>query len=290
DLRDRPQDYRDTWVGDAVNGVGGAAGAQPLSLSKKPISDAAGGFFITVSGTAQIGDATYPPAAGAHVWVDYDKGEVYWLAPPANAAPISIFYKRVNWTDQTIGQALYAGLHRMFPKIGKPYTDISIPIQTNVCDYQLPPMLCVPRSRVLRVMVVDPFVSTEDFHDIQDWERIGTTILHVPGSQRWSPAAQLRIVGWGPYLNLGDLEPELYDLPKGYRTAQLVADEEARRMRAESQPTLADSSRPPLMHLQASSFYMKLFNDQLTDLRRTPSAKIRLRPYLDVHGRLPRDR
>jgi hypothetical protein len=284
ELQDTPQDYRDTGTTDGVSGVA-AAGSQPYQTSKKPISDAPGDFSVTVAGVVYPVDTSNPPATGK-VYVNYDLGEIYFASAPATGQALSVFYKRVNWTDQTIGQALYAGLHRMFPTVGKTYTDITIPIQVNVWDYPLPPRLAEPRSRIKWVEIIDPFISTEPYRFLDNWRKVGDGMLHIPESQSYAPTAQLRIVGWGRYLTLGDLEPELYDLPKWYAKGMLLADDEARRLRAVAQPTQGDSQRPPLMHIQAGAFFMQQFNQQLQALRRTPSARIRLVPSGRLRARV----
>lgn len=276
-IRDYPQPQKDTINGDAINGVFSAV-AQPFILSKKPISDNLADILISLASVPQTVILTGAPAAG-QVLVNPDTGELTFSAPPASGALISVAYRQVRWRDQTLGQRLYAGLHQMFTKngVGKTYSDITIPIQVNVWDYTLPEFMADPRAKLLNVEVADPFIPTEPFRPLRNYERINNTILHLPDSQRWSPAAQLRITVWGPYLRLGDLEPQLYWLPIWYAAGALLAGEEVKRIRSDmATPLQQEGARPPLTQIQTAAFFMNLFRTELEGLKRTPTSRRRL--------------
>jgi hypothetical protein len=168
-------------------------------------------------------------------------------------------------------------MRQMFPKVGKTHSDITIPIQVNVWDYTLPEFMADPRSKLLNVEVADPFIPTEPFKPLRNWERINNTTLHLPDSQRWSPAAQLRITVWGPYLRLGDLEPQLYWLPIWYAAGALLAGEEIKRIRSDmAVPLQQEGARPPMTQVQTAAFFMNLFRTELDGLKRTPTVRRRL--------------
>jgi hypothetical protein len=275
-LRDYPQGgNKDTITADGTSGVNSST-ATPYYCSKKPISDNPADFALSVAGTPYAAIFTGTPS-GSQVLVNPDTGELVFPSAPAASSLISWTYKTVRWRDQTLGQRLYAGLRQMFPKVGKVYSDITIPIQVNVWDYQMPEFMADPRSRLLNVEVADPFIPTEPFRPLKNYERINLTMLHLPQSQRYSPAAQLRITVWGPYLRLGDLEPQLYYLPIYYAMGSLLAGEEAKRIRSDmAVPLQQEGARPPLTQIQASSYYMNLFRTELDGLKRTPTMRTRL--------------
>jgi hypothetical protein len=280
DLRDSLRDYpqggnKDTITADGTSGVFSAT-AVPYYCSKKPISDNPADFNLAVG--AQVYTAIFSGTpTGFQVLVNPDTGELIFPSAPAAAALISWTYKTLRWRDQTLGDKLYAGLRRMFPKVGKTYSDITIPIQVNVWDYTLPEFMADPRSKLLNVEVADPFIPTEPFRPLKNYERINLTTLHIPQSQRYSPAAQLRITVWGPYLRLGDLEPQLYYLPIWYAMGTLLASEEAKRIRSDMAVTVQqEGARPPLTQVQAAAFYINRFETELADLKGTPTVRRRL--------------
>jgi hypothetical protein len=276
-IKDYPQPQKDTITADGTNGVFTAT-AQPYILSRKPISDNAADIAVSVAGVAQTVIFSGTPGA-TQVLVNADTGELIFSAPPAPSGLISVAYRQVRWRDQTLGQRLYAGMRQMFPKVGKTHSDITIPIQVNVWDYTLPEFMADPRSKLLNVEVADPFIPTEPFKPLRNWERINNTTLHLPDSQRWSPAAQLRITVWGPYLRLGDLEPQLYWLPIWYAAGALLAGEEIKRIRSDmAVPLQQEGARPPLTQVQTAAFFMNLFRTELDGLKRTPSSRRRLVP------------
>jgi hypothetical protein len=276
-IKDYPQPQKDTITADGTNGIFTAT-AQPYILSRKPISDNAADISVSVAGVIQTVLFSGTPAAG-QVLVNADTGELTFSAAPAASGLISVAYRQVRWRDQTLGQRLYAGMRQMFPKVGKTHSDITIPIQVNVWDYTLPEFMADPRSKLLNVEVADPFIPTEPFKPLRNWERINNTTLHLPDSQRWSPAAQLRITVWGPYLRLGDLEPQLYWLPIWYAAGALLAGEEVKRIRSDmAVPLQQEGARPPLTQVQTAAFFMNLFRTELDGLKRTPTVRRRLVP------------
>lgn len=273
-VRDALEDYAEykleSWTADGTNGVVGA-GANPLKTAQRPINDssltvrdntAAINYTVITSGT---------PAAG-QVLANLNTGElVFPSAPPANDV-IQISYQAVKWRDQKILDALYAGLRQMFPRVGKVYTDTSLNIQVNVWDYTLPIWCQDPRSRVLNVMVRDPGITVEPYRQLRGgWERRNLTTLHIPRSQSYSPVANIWITGWGPYLTLGDLEPQLFHLPVWYALSVLLPKKESFRIRQDTMvPITGEGGQQPGILTQTGEYYFQRFNEALAELAKVP--------------------
>src|SRR6266446_90215 len=238
DVRDSLQDYPtynlESWVADGVNGTL-SSGAVPLTTAKRPINDGSMTVRDNTSSQNYTVIATGAAPGTNQVSVNYDTGEMRFNPLPANADVVQWSYQSVKWRDQTIETGLYAGLRAMFPSVGKLYTDTSIAIQVNQWDYTLPTWAQDPRARINRIEIADPFIPTEPFRALSGgWERVDLTTLHIPRSQAYSPVARLRIVGWGPYVQLGDLEPQLYHLPLWYALGVLLPKKEAFRIRQDT--------------------------------------------------------
>src|SRR6202171_4217907 len=146
-LHDWPEPVSNTWTADGANGLF-SAGAVPVYLSKKPVYDSAGSISVGVGGVNYPLDTVNPPGVGK-VFIDYNAALVYFNTPPAVGALVTMGYQWVRWTDQTILEALVAGMRELSPIIGKNYVDPSIHLRANQWDYQLPAWSAAPRSRVL---------------------------------------------------------------------------------------------------------------------------------------------
>lgn len=267
-LRDYPKYTTDAWTSDGSNGVVAYTGA-PLTVSKPPINS--GSLLVRDNTAGQNYTVRTSGVPGAtEVLVNYDTGEIQWLAAPAVSHAIQISYQAVRWTDDSITAALYAGLRAMFPRVGKTYTDTSIPIRVNVWDYTLPVWAQDPRARVTKVEIADPYIPTEPFVPMDNWERVGLTQLHIPRAQRYSPVARLRVSGWGPYLTLGDLEPQLYELPKWYALGVLLPHQETKRIREDTMvPLTQEGGQAPGLLVQTGDYFARRFEQELDRLART---------------------
>jgi len=275
ELRTLMEDFP-LWTGgtkttDGTSGVV-TASSGPYRLTETPVYDRSDltSVVVSIGATAYTVIATGTPS-GTQVLVNYDTGELTFATAPAASQTMNVRYQKVRWRDATMVQKLYAGLKAMFPKVGKTYLDTTIPIQVNTWDYELPPWASDPRAKVFKVEVVDPFILTEPFREHRVWKRVGQTLLHIPDAQKYSPAAQLRISGWGPYLRLGDLEPQLYMLPVLYGAGLLLTGAEGKRLRADTAiPLQQEGARPPLANMQGASYYFRLFEQELDRLKRVP--------------------
>lgn len=276
-LRDYPKYTTETWTADGTNGVVAFTGA-PLTVAKPPINipgglvantsllvrdnSAAQNYTVIISGTP----------SSTQVLVNHDTGEIQWATAPTTGHIIQLSYQAVRWSDLSILTALYAGLRAIFPASGKTYTDIEIPIQVNVWDYALPIWFQDPRSRLLSIEIADPYIPTEPFKPAPPGiRRVGLTTLHLPWSQSYSPTARLRLSGWGPYLALGDLEPQLYHLPIWYALGTLLPKQEAKRIREDTMVPLTQAGgQAPSLQLQTGDYYQRRFEAALAVLARTP--------------------
>jgi hypothetical protein len=271
-VRDGLEDYAEytleTWTSDGTNGVVGPA-ANPLKTTKRPINDgslsvrdntAAVNFTVITSGTP----------SSTQVLANLNTGELTFLTAPAAAHAIQISYQAVKWRDQKILDALTGGLRAMFPRVGKTYTDTSTNIQVNVWDYTLPLWCQDPRSRLFNVKVRDPGITVEPYRQLGGgWTRINLTTLHIPRSQYYSPTANLQLVGWGPYLTLGDLEPQLYDLPIWYALSVLLPKKESFRLRQDTAvPLTQEGGQQPTLLTQTGEYYAQRFERELERLAR----------------------
>jgi hypothetical protein len=224
---------------------------------------------------------------GTQLLANFDTGELRFPIAPAANDVVQINYQTVKWRDQKILDALYAGLREMFPHVGKVYTDTSTSIQVNVWDYTLPVWAQDPRSRVYNVEIRDPGIIVEPYRDIRGgWYRVNLTTLHIPRSQYYSPVGNLRIVGWGPYLVLGDLEPQLFHLPVWYALSVLLPKKESFRLRQDTAvPITQEGGQAPGLLTQTGEYYYQRFKECLAELAKVPGPgwNIKVRTYLDNH-------
>lgn len=266
-LRDYPKKTTDSWTADGTNGFS-SAGSVPIQVSKPPINDGSLVVKDSTSGTTYTVVTSGTPS-GTQVLANYDTGELEWATAPTSSHVIQMAYQSIKWRDGSIEAALYAGLRAMFPKVGKTYVDTSIQIQVNQWDYTLPIWAQDPRARVVKVEVADPFIPTEPFVPMDNWERAGLTQIHLPTSQRYSPVTRLRLTGWGPYLTLGDLEPQLYELPIWYALGTLLPKQEAKRIREDTMVPLAqEGGQQPTLLTQTGDYYARRFEIELERLSR----------------------
>ncbi len=291
-LRDYPQYTTETWTADGTNGAVSVTSA-PLKVAKPPINIT--GDILSGTSSLSVRDNTAgtnyavitsgTPSA-TQVLVNHDTGEIQWATAPTAAHAIQLSYQYCRWTDQSITNSLYEGLRAMFPRAGKTFTDTTLQIQVDTWDYSLPTPFQDPRSRLLAVEVADPFIPTEPFKPaLSGWERVGLTTLHIPWAQRYSPVARLRITGWGPYLTLGDLEPQLHDLPVWYALGSLLPKQETKRIREDTLVPLAGTGgQQPTLHLQTGDYFERRFEQALALLARSPGPSARV-PLVSVYQR-----
>jgi len=273
-LRDYPKYVVEGWTSDGTNGALTYTGG-PLTASKPPINYSAGVSSLLIRDNTAAVNYTVITAgtpSATQVLVNHDTGEIQWATAPTAGHIIQYGYQFCRWTDQSITNALYDGLHAMFPRVGKTYTDIEIPIQVNVWDYALPVWFQDPRSRLLSLEVADPFIPTEPWKPAPPGlRRVGLTSLHLPWAQRYSPTARLRISGWGPYLTLGDLEPQLHDLPIWSALGTLLPKQETKRIREDTMVPLAQTGgQTPGQQLQTGDYFTRRFEAAMAILARTP--------------------
>lgn len=271
DVRDALNDYPEytieTWVADGANGVINA-GAVPLKTAKRPINDSS--LIVTVNGVATTVVTTTPTAG--QVKVNYDTGELVFGTLPIAGQTVAMNYQFCKWRDGSILTNLMAGLRAMFPRVGRTYTDTSIQVAVNTWDYTLPTWCQDPRSRVYSVEVKDPYITVEPWRPVKGgFTRVDLTTLQLPFAQRYSPAARLRIVGWGPYLFLADLEPQLYHLPILYALGQILPKKDTFRLRQDTMvPLTQEGSQSPMLLTQSGDHFMRQFEAELDRMSRTP--------------------
>jgi hypothetical protein len=289
-LEDFPRWLLEQWGADGVGGVN-TAGAAPLGVQFPKIN----GSSVTGDNTPLVQDnatpvtvVDYPTTPGAgQVQVNYDTGELLFNAAPVLGHTITVSYQTCKWRDQSILDGLMDGLREMFPVCGKTYVDTSIQVQVNVWDYQLPAWFNDPRSKIIAIEVADPYIPTEPFRPAPPGEdRVGLGLLHLPWSQRFSPTAKLRITGWGPYLRLGDLEPQLYNLPVYYALSTLLPKRETKRIREDTLVPVAQlGAAQPTLHMQTGDYWKRRFDAALANLARLPGPTNR-RPWASMRQRL----
>ena len=272
DVRDALEDYPDpkneSWTADGVGGVFGA-GAGPLRLQNKPYDGTPVGTYVSVTdnGVAQTVVTTAPTSG--QVQIDYNKRALIFPTAPTSTHTIAVGYYSCTWTDASILTALYAGLRQMFPSVGKTYFDSSIQIQVNKWDYTLPLWAQAPDAQISLVEFQDPSIATEPWRPLNNWARRGLTQLHVPGAQRLSPVAKLRVTGWGGYQQLSDLEPDLYHLPIWYALSVLLPKKEAFRIRQDTMvPLTQEGGQQPGLQVQTGDYYAKRFDAELKQKKR----------------------
>jgi hypothetical protein len=280
-LRDYPQFTLFTWTADGTNGVVGA-GAAPVRVPPAIYADGTNAGVVNVFDST--GSTTYTPIysgtpTGTQVLVNQNTGEFTFATAPTNNHVIQFNYQAVKWTDVSILRVLYDGLHAMFPRVGRLYVDTTISIQVNVWDYTLPTWAQTPGAKITRIEVADPYVITEPF---RPWagamRRIGYTTIHLPQSQRFSPVARLRVEGWGPFITLGDLPLELYELPVLYSLGRLMPKQETFRLREDTMvPMVQEGGQQPGLLTSSGQTFMDEFRAQLEELSRRygpPGAQI----------------
>lgn len=269
-LEDYPEYQPETWTADGTNGVVGP-NAAPLKLGSRPIND---GSLVVRDNTAAVnyGVITSGTPTSSQVLANLNTGELTFLTPPPASDVIQISYQKCKWRDQKIEDALYAGLRAMFPRVGKVYSDTSTTIQVNVYDYTLPVWAQDPRSRVQNIEIRDPGISIEPYRQmVGGFYRVNLTTIHIPRAMFYSPTANLRIIGWGPYLQLGDLEPQLFHLPVWYALSVLLPKKEAFRIRQDTMvPLTQEGGQSPGILTQTGDYYLKRFEAELERLSKVP--------------------
>jgi hypothetical protein len=280
-LEDYPEYTLESWTADGTNGVVGPA-ANPLKTTKRPIND--GSLSVRNNTTAvNFTIITTGTPTATQVLANLNIGELTFASAPAAGNQIQISYQAVKWRDQKILDALDGGLRAMFPRVGKVYTDTSINIQVNVWDYTMPIWCQDPRSRILDVSIRDPGILVEPYRQLPGYRRINLTTIRIPLSQRYSPVANLMIVGWGPYLTLGDMEPQLYDLPIWYALSVLLPKKESFRLRQDTAvPLTQEGGQQPTLLTQTGEYYHQRFEAELERLKKVmgPGWNLRVTTYL----------
>ena len=275
-LTDWPAAKTETWTADGTNALFGSVSSSPVSCLYPPLNGTAadGNPPQFRDNTAAINytviDSGTP--TGTQVLVNYNTGEYQFATAPAVNDLIQIKYQSCRWTDTSILAALYDGLRAMFPRVGKTYVDIATQIQTNQWDYTLPLWFADPRSRLLSVEVQDPYTTIEPWKPAPGgFRRVGLNQIHFPWAQRYGPTARIRIQGWGPYLQLGDLEPQLYDLPLWYALGALLPHKEAKRIREDTMvPLTGAGGVQPGIGLQTGDYFARRFEAAMLILARQP--------------------
>jgi hypothetical protein len=280
-LEDYPKYTIESWTADGTNGVVGA-NAAPVSTAKAPIND---GSLTVRDNTSAVNFTvitTGTPSA-TQVLANLNTGELTFNTAPAAGHAMQWTYQSVKWRDQKILDSLYAGLRAMFPRVGKVYTDTSIFIQVNVWDYTMPLWCQDPRSRIYDVSIRDPGITVEPYRQLPGYRRINNTTIRIPLSQRYSPTANLMIVGWGPYLSLGDMEPQLYELPRWYALSVLLPWKESYRLRQDTMvPLTQEGGQQPTLLTQTGEYYAQRFERELERLKKVmgPGWNLRVTTYL----------
>lgn len=286
-LEDFPRWLLETWTADGVNGVN-TAGAAPLGVQFPKINgDSTANTPIVTDNGTNVPVVDYPTApASGQVQVNYDTGELTFFAAPVTGHTINVTYQTCKWRDKSILTGLMDGLRAIFPVAGKTYTDSSIQLAVNTWDYPLPTWFNDPRSRIISIEIADPYIPTEPFRPAPPGEeRVGLSNLHLPWAQGYSPTARLRIVGWGPYLRLGDLEPQLYNLPIFSALGSLLPKRETKRIREDTiVPAAQLGAAQPTLHMQTGDYWERRFQVALKNLERLPGPTSR-RPWASLRQR-----
>lgn len=280
DVRDKLRDYlfrvNESKAADGSSGVNTST-SMPYRVSRPPIND--GSLICTVNAVAQAVIESGAPGAN-QVLVNYDTGELTFSAAPPATQPIAVQYQPVRWRDQTILNALYAGMRRIsLVKSGRQFVDTQIVIQIMKWEYDLPPAFASPRARILGVEVRDPDIPTEDWREVRRYEQVEPTVLRIPNAMDYSPGqARIRVTGWGPYARLADMEPELYEVPLWYALAVLNLNEAARMARTgNSQPRDSEGQKGENDFAAQGKLNMDLFKDALEDLKRAPGPRYKMK-------------
>lgn len=283
DVRDALQDYPqyvvDNWVADGVSGVV-TANSTPVKMSRNPVNDGSLTVRDNTNNTNYSVITTGTPSS-SQVLVNLNTGELTFAAPPPANDTLQFSYQFCKWRDYSIETALYAGLRAMFPRVGRTYTDTSVNITVNQWDYTLPIWAQDPRSRIFNLEIRDPGISIEPYRQVSGgFHRVDLTTIHIPQAQAYSPVANLRMVGWGPYLTLGDLEPQLYHLPVWYALSVLLPKKESYRLRQDTAvPLTQEGGQQPGLLTQTGEYYHQRFEEELERLSRVmgPGFNLRLR-------------
>jgi len=204
------------------------------------------------------------------VLIDYNVKTLTFATPPTSGHNLALGWYMVKWTDAAILASLYAGLRMMFPSVGKTYTDSTIQIQVNVWDYALPLWAQSPDAVISTVEFRDPNIPTEPWRPLTTpWTIVGNAIIHLPKAQRMSPTAYLRVTGWGPFLTLSDLPPDLYNLPVWYAGSVLLPWQDSYRMRSDTMiPLTQEGGVQPGILTQTGDYYDKRFWKELLNKKR----------------------
>lgn len=289
-LEDFPTQQIETWTADGVNGVA-TAGAQPIKASFPKINGSAAANDntpliqdTTSSQSYTVIDSGTP--TGVQVLVNYDTGELTFATAPVAGHIISANYQSCKWRDKSILSALMDGLRAMFPVCGKTYIDTSVQLQVDVWDYQMPAWFLDPRSKIIQIEINALSIATEPYKPAPAGEeRIGLDLLHLPWSQRYGPTATMRITGWAPYLRLGDMEAQLYNLPIYYALGVLLPKKEIKRIREDTAVPVAQiGAAQPTLHMQTGDYWMRRFETALQALARIPGPTNR-RPWASKYQR-----
>lgn len=300
-LQDFPVPANGSWTADGVGGLFGVASA-PLTLDRGPVYDGWNGTNNAISTYVAVEDTTAVTTytvitsgtpTSSEVLLDVNARTLTFLAAPTTGNVIKTGWYTCKFTNNAILTALYAGLSVMFPSVGKTYVDTSIQIQVNTWDYQLPAWASAPDAIVTAVEVQDPFVAATGV-TVQPWIDVGPygwyrsngfQSIHIPAAQRWSPAARLRITGWGGYQSLGDLEPDLYHLPIWYALSVLLPKRESFRIRQDTLvPMAGEGAQQPGLQVQTGDYYAKRFDAELRQKTRAYGPPTTSRPIVSTYA------
>lgn len=287
EVRDAMHDYPLATVesaqADGTSGAGTAA-SLPYRVTRPPILD--GSLLVSVNNAAvAVSEADkvavgFTPGTGQCL-VNLDTGEITFGTVPPVGQTVSVKYTPVYWRDRTILTALADGLRRLPGKLGKTGIDETVRPQVDQWDYPLPSWSSDPRSMVLNLEVKDIDTPVVDYAAVRRWERVGTTILRIPSSQRYSPAGRFRITYWCPYFRLGDMEPAIYHMPVTYAAGMLLLKRAAVLTRADSMPAAQDgaqsaSTRSQVM-VDLAKELLQEYKEARTELSRVPGPGRRMR-------------
>jgi hypothetical protein len=225
-----------------------------------------------------VGGATIPIVAdrsqlvGGNCYIDPDVGQLLFGTPPITGSNnIAVQKMRVRWTDGVLVASLYGGLRQCFPALFKRQLDTSITMQVNQWLYTLPQDFQDPRVRILSAWIREVPSSVNRPIPISGLYRMGLDQIQVPTSPAYTPGATLFLEYTAPFRSLSELEPQAYDLPLWYAAGQLLAFDEARRSRIDTQSPAAEASaNPPGTQQNAGSFFMTKFQQLLTQLTAPP--------------------
>lgn len=300
-LQDFPVPANGSWTADGVGGVFGVASA-PLTLDRGPVYDGWVGTNNAISTYVAVRDNTAATnytvitsgtPTSSQVLLDPNARTLTFLTAPTSGHAMQAGWYTCKFSNTSILTALYAGLSVMFPSVGKTYVDTSVQIQPNQWDYALPSWAAAPDAVVSMVEVQDPYVGNTGI-TVQPWVDVGgygwyrsngLLSIHIPRAQRWSPAARLRITGWGGYQALGDLEPDLYHLPIWYALSVLLPKRESFRIRQDTLvPMAGEGGQQPGLQVQTGDYYAKRFDAELKQKSRAYGPPAISRPIVSTYA------